>query len=137
MLENVKFKLLNFDNEGQAQIAVKDLKALVESPGWKFLIERVIDLNIRMLRKDLETDETLTKEENDIKKRDLRFLRNLMRLPQMQMDVLAGKTPALETLDPYFSDVEQFEKETGMTVVDVEAPKEPTATPAIPTPPST
>jgi len=125
MLENVKFKLLSFQNAEQARIAVKDLQGLVNHPGWKFLIERVIDLNIRMLRKDLETKEGMSTEQNDILKRDLRFLRNLKNLPQFQIDTLMGRTPELETYDPYFQDIESLETQTGVTVVDVQAPKEP------------
>lgn len=103
---------------------MRDLQALVAHPGWKFLVEKVIDLNIRMLRRDLENDESLSKEENDIKKRDLRFLRNLKRIPEFQIDVLLGKNPVLEEYDPYFTDIKDLEREIGATVVSVQAPEE-------------
>lgn len=122
MTEDTHFKFLSFSNESQANAAISDLKTMVEGNGWKFFVKNVIELNVRLLRKQLENDVELSADQNNAIKRDLRFLKNLAKLPEYQIKVLEGKTPELEGDDPYYQDVETLEKETGGKIVDVQAP---------------
>lgn len=121
MIEKVSLKTFNFENEAEQSAAISDLKNLMEHPGWRFL-KRVIKMNVKFLRKELETNEDLSKEDNNIIKRDMRFLKSLLKLPDFQIDVLSGKDVALEDDDPYYQDVETLEEEEGAKIVEVSAP---------------
>ena len=123
MIEKINFKLLAFEDEAHQQPAVIDLRNLMAHNGWKF-IAKVIELNIRAIQNELNTNENLSKEENNVKKRELRFLRNLKKMPENQIKLLEGHEPELDDEDPYYQDVETLEKDTGVKVVDISPPSE-------------
>lgn len=96
MIENIDFEKGMFGTKAENEQAAKDLEAMTQTAGWKFL-EKVVQLSIDQIESALlgEGEAELSEKDREVYQYRRKDLKKLLNLPKMQIKKLQG-----EEVDP-------------------------------------
>jgi hypothetical protein len=104
-----------FDTKEKKDLAVAQLKRLVDDAGWKIVLQ-VLDANIELIEDFVlsglgAAGNKLTESETDQLRSELRIYKNVREMPKHIVESFSEKkTPTMPEYDPYLAEEEGIDK---------------------------